>query len=120
MTSHSSPNDLEPAPDDPRDEADDFVEAALAGPRRQTTSDPYDLGELFLAWAWGSGYRNWDAAVRVLARGLRGLHEAGLIERRTIRRRSGPTHHGFVLTEDGHEVLRALSGDWIPDPIVKA
>ena len=52
-------------------------------------------------------------AVCVLARALRGLEEAGLIERRTIRRADGPTHHGFVLTEDGEEALRALSGDWI-------
>jgi hypothetical protein len=106
MTDHSSPKN---------ENDDDLVEVVFIGPRRQKTNDPYDLGELFLAWAWGSGYRDWNAAVGVLARALRGLAEAGLIERRTIRRVSGPTHHGFVLTEDGHEVLRALSGDWIAD-----
>jgi hypothetical protein len=111
MTNKKSP-DLDSTP---LEKDDDFVEAVFIGPRRQETNDPYDLGELFLAWAWGSGYRDWDAAVRVLARALRGLAEAGLIERRTIRRVSGPTHHGFVLTEDGQEVLRALSGDWITD-----
>lgn len=91
------------------------MEATLIGPRRSTTTDPYDLRQLFLTWGWGSGYRDWNAGVRALARALRGLAEAGLIERRTIRRPSGSTHHGFVLTEDGQEALQALSGDWISD-----
>lgn len=114
MTDRSFPDDLNPEPADPElIREDDLVEAIFIGPPRQPTADPYDLGELFLGWSWGSGYRNWNNGVRALARALRGLTEAGLIERRTIRRVSGPTHHGFVLTEDGEKALRALSGDWI-------
>jgi hypothetical protein len=117
MSDNSFPDDLNPEPADPElPEQDDSVEAIFIGPPRQRTGDPYDLGELFLGWAWGSGYRDWNTAVRVLARALRGLVETGLIERRTIRRISGPTHHGFVLTEDGEKALRALSGDWITNP----
>jgi hypothetical protein len=97
------------------DPEDDITRAIFIGPPRQATGDPYDLSQLFLAWAWGARYRNWNAAVRVLARALRGLSEAGLIERRTIRRASGETHHGFVLTEDGRDALHALEGDWIKD-----
>ena len=128
VTDNSFPDNLNPDADDlelsevvpelAKDE-DDYVEAIFIGPRRRTSTDPYDLGELFLGWAWGSGYRDWNTGVLALARALRGLAEAGLIERRTVRRRSGPTHHGFVLTEDGQEALRALSGDWITDARVE-
>lgn len=102
-------------PSNPKDE--NRIEAVLIGPARQPTTDPYNLGQLFLEWAWGTTpmSRDWNAATRVLARALRGLSEAGLIERRTVRRNTGETHHGFVLTEDGHEALRALAGDWIED-----
>lgn len=122
VTDNSFPDNLNPDADDPElpepiEEEDDYVEAVFIGARRPTTTDPYDLGRLFLGWAWGSGYRDWNAGVRALARALRGLAEAGLIERRTIRRVSGPTHHGFVLTDDGQEALRALSGDWITDGV---
>ena len=116
MTDNSSPDNVNP---DPRDseliEEEAFVQAVFIGPPRRITTDPYDMGELFVDWAWWGGYRDWNDGVRALARALRGLAEAGLIERRTIRRVSGPTHHGFVLTEDGQEALRALSGDWIGD-----
>ena len=67
------------------------------------------------AWAWEAGHRNWNDAVRTLARTLRGLERIGLIERRTIRRPGAPTHHGFVLTDEGREAVSALSGDWIEE-----
>ncbi len=117
MADKSFPDDLNPEPHDPHlIEEDDFVEAIFLGPPRQPATDPYNLGQLFLCRAWGTGYRDWNTGVRVLARALRALAEAGLIARRTIRRVSGPTHHGFVLTEDGEKALRALSGDWITNP----
>ncbi len=115
-----SPDSLNPdAGDSELIEEEAFVQAVFIGPPRRITTDPYDLGELFVDWAWWSGYNDWNAGVRALARALRGLAEAGLIERRTIRRVSGPTHHGFVLTEDGQEALRALSGAWISDAPVE-
>jgi hypothetical protein len=80
-----------------------------AGP----TGDPYDLERLFLEWAWSTGIREWQAAVRVLARTLHGLEGAGLIERRTVRRAGRTTHHGLVLTDLGRVALDALSGEWI-------
>ena len=116
MTDYRFPSDPDDSPDECDtniDDAEDFVEAVFISSRPPASSGGYDLEQLFLAWAWGAGYRDWDTAVRVLARALRGLSEAGLIERRTIRRRSGQTHHGFVLTADGHEALQALAGDWI-------
>ncbi len=114
-----SPDSLNPdAGDSELIEEEAFVQAVFIEPPRITT-DPYDLGELFVDWAWWGGYNDWNAGVRALARALRGLAEAGLIERRTIRRVSGPTHHGFVLTEDGQEALRALSGAWISDARVE-
>jgi hypothetical protein len=114
MVDKSFPDDLNPEPDDAHlIEEDDFVQAIFIGPPRQPTADAYDLGQLFLCWASGTGYRDRNTGARALARALRGLAAAGLIERRTIRRVSGPTHHGFVLTEGGEKALRALSGDWI-------
>jgi hypothetical protein len=96
-------------------EDDDLVEAVITTPRQAPTSEPCDLGWLFTCWAWESGYRDWDRAVRVLARTLRGLERTGLIERRTIRRAGQPTHHGFVLNPEGREAVVALSGDWIEE-----
>jgi hypothetical protein len=96
-------------------EDDDLVEAVITTPRQAPTTEAYDLGWLFTCWAWESGYRDWDRAVRVLARTLRGLERTGLIERRTIRRVGQPTHHGFVLTRGGQEAIVALSGDWIAE-----
>jgi hypothetical protein len=98
---------------------DDLVEAVfIAAPSRATTDgprDPYDLEWLFVCFAWEAGYRDWTQGVRALARALRGLERTGLIERRTIRRAGRPTHHGFVLTEDGREAVTALSGAWIKE-----
>jgi hypothetical protein len=118
MTDDRFPRDTDDSPDNldgDDDEGDDFVEAVFIGSPPRLTDDRYRLDQLFLAWAWGAHYRDWDAAVRVYARAVRGLAGAGLIERRTIRRRSGPTHHGFVLTADGRDALQALSGAWIAD-----
>ena len=62
--------------------------------RAAVAEDPYDLERLLLEWAWSTGIREWQAAVRVLARTLLGLQGAGLIERRTVRRAGHATHHG--------------------------
>ena len=98
---------------------EDLVEAVFVRrPTRPTTGDPrdpYDLGWLFLCWSWEAGHRNWNDGLRALVRALRGLEETGFIERRRIRRAGHDTHHGFVLTKDGHEALKALSGDWIKE-----
>ena len=97
------------------DDDDDWVEAVFIAKRPATVHarDPYDLGWLFLCWAWESRSGGWSKAVRALARALRGLEQAGLIERRNIKRAGRPTHHGFVLTDEGREAVTALSGDWI-------
>ena len=112
-------NPLDPdAFDNDDGEDEDFVEAVFIGPARATTGgsrDSYDLGWLFLCWAWEAGYRDWAQGVRALARALRGLERTGLIERRTIRRAGRPTHHGFVLTDEGREAVTALSGEWIKE-----
>jgi len=120
-----NPDDPIPSPLDPEAldnndaDDDDLVEAVfIAAPSRATTDgpcDPYDLGWLFLCWAWEAGYRDWTQGVRALAQALRGLERTGLIERRTIRRAGRRTHHGFVLTEDGREAVTALSGAWIKE-----
>ena len=123
MTDNSSPDNrsFEAADPELRElipkpiELDDHVVAVFIESRRRTATDRYDLEALFVGWAWESGYRDWNAAVRALARALRGLAAVGLLERRTIRRVAGRTHHGFALTQDGQEALRALSGDWIED-----
>jgi hypothetical protein len=94
-------------------QSDEVTTAILIGPPRPASGDRYDLEQLFLAWAWGAQFGSWKNAVRVLGRALRGLEQAGLIERRTIRRGHGRVHHGFVLTADGQEAIEALRGDWI-------
>jgi DNA-binding HxlR family transcriptional regulator len=64
-----------------------------------------------LRWAWFGGFRTWDAAVRSLARTLRGLERADLIERRTLRTDRGqPVRRILTLTAHGHEVTALLSG----------
>jgi hypothetical protein len=94
---------------------DEVVEAVITPPRQTPASDQYDLGWLFTCWAWESGYRDWNPAVRALARTLRGLERTGLIERRTIRRSDKPTHHGFALTDEGRQAVAVLSGHWIEE-----
>ncbi len=64
---------------------------------------------------WEAKFPSWQHAVRALARTLHGLEQNGLIERRRIRRAGRATHHGFVLTAEGHEAVSALSGDWIKE-----
>ena len=90
------------------------VEIRIQG--EKTVARPYDLEQLFVEWAWHvSVHRDWDEAVRVLARALRGLERAGLIERRTIRLPGHKPHHAVRLTPLGKEALVALRGDWIDD-----
>lgn len=118
MNNPHNPDEWTPDPFDPEhshhaaEDDDDRVEAIFID-RRAPTSDPYDLGWLFLCWGWESGYGSWEDGLRSLARTLRGLEKVGLIVRRRIPRDGRPTHHGFVLTEEGHEAVNALSGDWI-------
>ena len=90
-----------------------LVQAAITTPG-DAGAVRYDLAWLFTCWAWEAGVRDWPTALRVLARALRGLERAGLIERRT-RRSSGGVHHGFVLTREGREAVFALSGDWFEE-----
>jgi hypothetical protein len=74
----------------------------------------HDVEGLFLDWAWNVDFcRDWNGAVRLLARALRGLERAGLIERRTIRRQGHRPHHAIRLTPLGDEALVALRADWI-------
>lgn len=103
-------------PDTSPDGGGDDVRLVLSPRARdRMTGDRYDLAWLFLCWAWEAGYRDWDDAVRVLARALRGLERVGLVERRTVRRAGQLTHHGFVLTDAGREAVTALSGHWIEE-----
>jgi hypothetical protein len=95
--------------------ADDVVQTVICTPRQSPTNDRYDLGWLFTCWVWESGFCDWNHALRALARTLRGLERISLIERRTVRRAGAPTHHGFVLTDDGHQAVIALSGAWIEE-----
>ena len=104
--------------------ADRPADAAVTGetfvvfiPRAKTRpTEPYDLAQLFLEFAWSARCRDgWPGAVRVLARPLRGLKGAGLIECRTLRRSGHPAHYGFVLTPLGSEAVKGLSRDWIEE-----
>ena len=115
-TNRNSPDPEHPTPqgDSAEVESAKETQAVFVGARRNTT-DRYALDDLFLEWAWNTGIRDWDVAVRILAGVLKGLERSCLIERRTIRRCGRPTHHGFVLTDLGHEAVRALSGDWIEE-----
>jgi len=69
------------------------------------------LGELFLEWAWATRHRDWERAVRTLARTLKGCEGAGLIERQRVRGEGGETLHLVRLTELGEFALALLSGD---------
>jgi hypothetical protein len=91
-----------------------LVEAIITTPG-ETGTAPYDLAWLFTCWAWEAGFRDWQTALRVLARVLRGLERSGLVERRAVRRAGQLTHHGFVLTDAGREAVTALSGHWIEE-----
>ncbi len=117
MTDSNSKNQPPLRPSE--DEQDGHVEAlfvvrrAPASPAQEP--DSFDLGWLFLCWAWEARFHSWERGLRALARALRGLEENGLIERRRIRRSGRPTHHGFVLTDEGREAVFALSGEWIKE-----
>jgi hypothetical protein len=113
-------DDLYPADDAPPAgypgvAADSVVPTVISTARQSPSSDRYDLGWLFTCWVWESGCRDWNHAVWALARTLRGLERIGVIERRTVRRAGAPTHHGFVLTDEGRQAVIALSGDWIEE-----
>ena len=82
----------------------------------QRSGERYDLSLLFAEWEWYAGYRALpNASVRVLARVLKRLAGAGLIERRRVRRRGRSTLHLFELTALGREAVEALSGRWIKE-----
>ncbi len=79
--------------------------------RRRTAPPTIEerLSHAFLCWAWHTGFPDWPDAVRALARALRGLEGAGLVERHTDRvSGSGPVH-GITLTADGRALLALLA-----------
>lgn len=79
--------------------------------RRDTPPTEHDrLEHLFVCWAWGAQFGSWENAVRALARTLRGLERTGFIERHTLRHPGEPPRHYVTLTEDGRDLLAALSG----------
>jgi len=92
--------------------ADDITTVAIfVGPnlaRPKTLGDR--LGELFLEWAWATRHRDWEAAVRTLARTLKGLEGAGLINRHRARGVDGQPLHLVRLTELGQRALSLMSG----------
>lgn len=69
------------------------------------------LGEMFLEWSWATGYRDWEAGVRILARTLKGLEGAGLIERQRVRGDDDQPVHLARLTPLGLRALSLLDGD---------
>jgi hypothetical protein len=93
--------------------ADDTMTVAVFGgakpARPKTLGDR--LGELFLEWAWATRHRDWERAVRTLARTLKGCEGAGLIERQRLRGEGGETLHLVRLTPLGKVALALLSGD---------
>jgi hypothetical protein len=123
VTNHSRnaddpiPEPLDPDDIDAADDPDDWVEAVFIERPHGSTAhhlrDPYDLGWLFLRLSWEARYRHRKDGLRALARALRAFERIGFIERRTIRRPGRPTHHGFIITDEGRDAVGALSGDWI-------
>jgi hypothetical protein len=85
------------------------IAICVGGKRPKSLGDR--LGRLFLEWAWATRHRDWEAGVRTLARTLRGLEGAGLIERQRVRSDGGETLHMVRLTALGHRALSLLSGD---------
>jgi hypothetical protein len=86
--------------------------AVFFGPRRTRPKTVADrLDRLFLEWAWFTHHHDWMPAVRTLARGLRGLEGAGLVERRRARGSDGRPLHLLELTPLGRSALLLLSGD---------
>jgi hypothetical protein len=78
------------------------------GTRPVTLADR--LSHLFLHVAWESGHPRWESAVRTVARMLRGLAGAGLIERQRISAADGRAVHLIRVTALGQEALRLLEG----------
>ena len=93
--------------------ADDITTVAIfVGTKRTRPKTLGDrLGELFLEWAWGARHRDWEGGVRTLARTLKGLGGAGLIERQRVRGDDGQPLHLVRLTPLGQQALALLSGD---------
>lgn len=91
--------------------------AIFIGEGTRTTSERPDspailhsrLEWCLLRWAWGAGYQDWPEGVRRLARTLRGLVDADLIERGRVVDADGRVRHTVVVTDDGHELLRLLA-----------
>ena len=67
------------------------------------------LSHAFLCWAWEAAFPDWQDAVRALARALRGLERAGLVERHTDRVSGRGPIHGITLTADGRALLALLA-----------
>jgi hypothetical protein len=93
--------------------ADDITTVAIfVGTKRTRPKTLGDrLGELCLEWAWATGHRDWEAGVRTLARTLKGLDGAGLIERHRVHGDDEQPLHLLRLTPLGQQALALLSGD---------
>ena len=94
----------------PADDSRTVVTFGGAKPARPKTLGDR-LGELFLEWAWATRHRDWERAVRTLARTLKGLEDAGLVERLRVHGEGGETLHLVRLTGLGEFALALLSGD---------
>ena len=92
-THHDGQPDPEPPSSSPEAgelSASEETTVIFVAPQGTPSNERYALEHLFVAWAWNArfpdGADGWNGAVRALARSLKGLEGAGLIERRTIRR----------------------------------
>ena len=85
--------------------------AIFIGPKRtRPRALSVRLDRLFLEWAWATRHEEWTQAVRTLARTLKGLEGAGLIERERVRGDDGRALHLLRLTPLGSSALTLLSG----------
>ena len=86
--------------------------AIFFGPKRnRPKAVSVRLDRLFLEWAWATRHEEWTQAVRTLARTLKGLEGAGLIERERVRGDDGQPLHLLRPTERGKRALALLGGD---------
>jgi len=90
------------------DTGDDWAVAAFIA---SGTDRYHRLESIFMVWGWHAGYRSWYAAVRAVARAVRGLEQSGLMERTTTRRLGDRPRRAWTLTDDGRQVAAALTGE---------